>query len=88
MIEGVEEHINGVPLDQTLFCKICSHCGAALLPSEDLFFCCDLGTNKLQHVPALSQHWLEIYQKPEFSKYSKSLNNLFAFTAIGAKAQG
>ena len=86
MIGGVREHINGVI--KHLFCKIYSHGGADLLSSEDLSFCCGLGINKLQHIPALSQHWLEIYQQPEFSKYSRSVNNLFAFTAIGAQAQG
>jgi hypothetical protein len=64
----------------------CVHCTARLLPKERTGWCCEGGTRRLPRLPAYPvdfQHWLDT-ASVAISAISRRLNNLFAFSAIGA----
>ena len=62
----------------------CSYCGALLLTGEHDGFCCSNGKKKTPRLPPLPPRILSISQERNISPYSRRLNNLFSFTAIGA----
>lgn len=64
--------------------RTCTKCGAMLLSSELNSFCCNNGKNIVPRLPPLPAHLTNITTRPECSSISRRLNNLFAFTAIGA----
>jgi len=66
--------------------KTCGHCAAPLLSKEKLGWCCDGGRRSLPRLPPYPgpfQHWLDT-ARISVSAISRRLNNLFAFSAIGA----
>ena len=65
--------------------KTCDHCAALLLSKEKLGWCCDRGRRTLPRLPdypADFHSWLQVSNT--ISTLSRRLNNLFAFSAIGA----
>jgi hypothetical protein len=67
--------------------KTCVYCTAPLLSKEKMSWCCDGGRRILPRLlppyPVTFQHWLDI-APVSISAISRRLNNLFAFSAIGA----
>ncbi|KIJ31693.1 hypothetical protein M422DRAFT_266593 [Sphaerobolus stellatus SS14] len=74
--------------DDLTWDRTCQHCGARLLKGERAGFCCNNGKKIVPPLPQLPpQIWELMNNAPilanKISSYSRSLNNLFAFTAIG-----
>ena len=68
--------------------RTCQICHAKLLEGEDASFCCNNGKWVAPPLPPLPTNLSRIVKnsptKTELSSRSRSLNNLFCFTAIGA----
>ena len=64
--------------------QTCAYCHALLLSGEDVGFCCTKGTAITPPLPPLPQGILSICDDRNISPYSRRLNSLFSFTAIGA----
>ena len=62
----------------------CPHCHTLLLTGEDVSFCCSDGTAITPSLPPLSHGILSLYNHRNILLYSRQLNSLFSFTAIGA----
>jgi Helitron helicase-like domain at N-terminus len=66
------------------WCNHCSYCGALLLNAESNGFCCSKGKKITPRLPPLPQRLLSISKDRNLSPYSRRLNSLFSFTAIGS----
>jgi hypothetical protein len=62
----------------------CPYCYALLLSTEDPSFCCSNGTAITPSLPLLPLRILSTCTHHNISPYSRHLNSLFSFTAIGA----
>lgn len=68
----------------------CPHCNALLLSGEKKSFCCNNGKTIVPPLPPLPPNIQNLATNPNVrdarnvSAFSRRLNNLFAFTAIGA----
>ncbi|CAD6956282.1 unnamed protein product, partial [Tilletia caries] len=69
--------------DRTWRSEPCQHCGALLLQSEPLSFCCKNGTKALPPLPALPPFLNSIVGHPHAGSRSLSLNNAVHFAAQG-----
>ena len=63
----------------------CEHCGALLLESEALSWCCRNGTKKLQPLPPLPSRIQRLVDESpiDVNSQSRALNYLFSLSAIG-----
>jgi hypothetical protein len=64
--------------------KHCSFCNALLLNTERNGYCCSNGKAIPPSLPPLPQGILSITNNRNISPYSRRLNSLFSFTALGA----
>ena len=71
-----------------LWNRSCSSCHADLLQGEAASFCCNKGKWIAPELPPIPASLLSALERPPASRHvsarSRALNNLFAFTAIGA----